>query len=51
MLGQGAAAGAFEAPPLAVTLLALTAIVAFALSPAHTHARGHVHAHDHGVSS
>jgi nickel/cobalt transporter (NicO) family protein len=47
MLGQGAAAGAFAAPPLAVTLLTLTAIVAFAVSPGHAHA----HAHDHGAIS
>lgn len=53
MLGQGAAAGAFEAPPFAMTLLALTAIVAFSLSPGHAHVRGHAHAHahDHGVIS
>jgi hypothetical protein len=51
MLGQGAASGAFAAPPLVVTLLTLTAIVAFALSPGHAHVHGHAHAHEHGAIS
>lgn len=38
MLGQGAASGAFAAPPFAVAGLALAAVAAFALSPGHRHA-------------
>jgi nickel/cobalt exporter len=37
MLGQGAAAGAFDAPPFAVAALAIAAVAAFALSPGHAH--------------
>lgn len=38
MLGQGAASGAFSAPPIAVATLALVAVAAFAFSPGHQHA-------------
>lgn len=45
MLGQAAAAGAFDAPPALVVLLALSAIALAAFSPGHTHSHEHSHAH------
>ncbi len=39
MIGQAAAAGAIQAPPVTASLLAGVAVVAYALAPGHSHAR------------
>jgi len=49
MLGQSAQAGLIEAPPIAVTLLALGGVAAFALAPGHLHA--HSRSHRQGAAS
>ena len=43
MLGQSAQAGLIEASPVAVVLLALAGVAAFALAPGHSHAHSHSH--------